>query len=225
MPTREDDHYAARAASFADLERMRDHFWWRPGWRVGRSHYTFHVTFDRSPAVVELARHYRDRLTLPSIDPVPDEGLHLTMQGVGFTDEVSRDDISAIAEAARVRCARLTPFEVELGPVDADPEGVMFNVRPWSGFEEVRATVREAIADVWGAERVPEPADGFVPHVTVAYSNSSVPAGPLREALARVEPVTLAVPIRSVQLIDLNRDEKVYRWSTVADLPFSPEAA
>ncbi|MGH3777668.1 MAG: hypothetical protein ACRDRR_18385 [Pseudonocardiaceae bacterium] len=33
---------------------MRDHWWW-PGWRVGRSSYTWHVTFDDQPAVHRLA--------------------------------------------------------------------------------------------------------------------------------------------------------------------------
>jgi hypothetical protein len=44
-------------------DRMISHWWLRPGWRVGRAFYTWHVTFDegsvvgstlRGPTVTEL---------------------------------------------------------------------------------------------------------------------------------------------------------------------------
>ncbi len=43
---------------------MRDHWWWRPGWRVGRSFYAWHVTFDDQPAVRRLAADYSPCLTI-----------------------------------------------------------------------------------------------------------------------------------------------------------------
>jgi hypothetical protein len=39
-------------------QAMRDHWWWRPGWGVGRSFYTWHITFDDQPAVDRLAAEY-----------------------------------------------------------------------------------------------------------------------------------------------------------------------
>lgn len=218
MPTREQEHVAARREAFARLGRMRDHWWWRPGWRVGRSFYTFHVTFEDAPEVAKLAGYYRRALDLPTLDPVPDEGLHLTMQGIGFTDEVTEAEVNAIVEAARARLAGLAPFDLTLGPADADPEAVMLQVAPWTPLEQVRAAVRSAIGDVWGHIRVPDQADGFTPHVSVAYSGADAPAEPLRQRLAEVEPRATTTRVTAVQLIDLNRDAKVYRWSNVATL-------
>ncbi|WP_197523346.1 hypothetical protein [Actinokineospora pegani] len=37
---------------------MRDHWWWRPGWKVGRSFYTWHFTFADQPQVAELLARY-----------------------------------------------------------------------------------------------------------------------------------------------------------------------
>jgi hypothetical protein len=89
-------------------QSMRDHWWWRPGWRVGRSFYTWHVTFDDQPAVHRLAADYASVLSdLPTLDPIPVRWLHLTMQGIGFTDEVDRADVDAIADAARDHCAAI----------------------------------------------------------------------------------------------------------------------
>src|SRR4051794_39008380 len=101
----------------ADLERMRDHWWWRPGWRVGRSFYTWHITFTDQPAAAQLVADYAPMLAqLPQLEPVPLEWLHLTMQGIGFTDEVDRADVDRIVDAAHKRCAELEPFAVTIGP-------------------------------------------------------------------------------------------------------------
>src|ERR671916_565238 len=109
---------------------MRDHWWWRPGWRMGRSFYTWHVTFDDQPAVHRLAADYAPVLNdLPPLDPIPARWLHLTIQGIGFTDEVNRADVDAIADTARERCAVLAPFTIALGPARVDPEALLLPVR------------------------------------------------------------------------------------------------
>ncbi|MGB6163316.1 MAG: hypothetical protein WCF33_10685 [Pseudonocardiaceae bacterium] len=79
------------------VQAMRDHWWWRPGWRVGRSFYTWHMTFDDQPAAHQLAADYAHMLKdLSTLDLIPVRWLHLTMQGIGFTDEVDRADVDAI---------------------------------------------------------------------------------------------------------------------------------
>jgi 2'-5' RNA ligase len=149
------------------------------------------------------------------LDPVPVQRLHLTMQGMGFTDEIDRDDIDAIIHAAARRLAELRPFEVTLGPPQVDPEGVPMPVRPVEPLDEVRGRVRAAIADVWGADQVPE-AESWWPHVTLAYANTAGPIEPVADALATQPEQTADVEITAVSLIDLNRDNKTYEWVNVA---------
>ena len=89
-----------------DEERMRDHWWWRPGWRPGRRMYTWHFTFDGQTALHELVNAYQERLAgLPSLDPIPRQWLHLTTQSIGFTDEVS-DQTSMPSSRRLARTAR-----------------------------------------------------------------------------------------------------------------------
>ncbi|WP_235497567.1 2'-5' RNA ligase family protein [Frankia sp. R43] len=170
-----------------------------------------------------MASYYRAFLDLPTLDPVPDVGLHLTMQGVGFADEVTETDLAAIIDAARIRLSNLAPFDLVLGPVDADPEAVMLQVAPWAPLDSVRVAARSAIGAVWGLGRVPDRADGFTPHVSVAYSGADAPAELLRQRLTEAEPKTVRTRVAAVQLINLNRDEQVYRWSTVATLPLGAD--
>jgi 2'-5' RNA ligase len=205
-------------------DHMRDHWWWRPGWRVGRRFYTWHITFEGQDDLHRLVRAYQSHLDVPELDLVPLEGLHLTMQGVGFTDEVSQQDLQEIVIAAGARCAPLAPFTLTLGPARVRPEGVNLPVAPEAPVRQLRMAIREAIAAVWGEARVPEPTEGFRPHVTMAYSNADGLAAPIVERVGRVGALQAVAPIRAAQLIDLERDTHVYRWKTQAAVPLLGEA-
>lgn len=203
-----------------ETESMRDHWWWRPGWQTGRSFYTWHVTFSDQPAVERLVQSYEPVLAkLAVLDPVPLQWLHLTMQGVGFTDEVTESDVSRIIDAARQRCAKLEPFVVTIGPAQVDPETIQMAVRPTERLAELRNAIRTAIGTVWGPEKVPEPADGYRPHVSLGYSNSAGPATSVTQTLAEHGGHSAQVEVRTVSLIDLNRDKKAYEWADVATIP------
>lgn len=200
------------------LEPMRNHWWWRPGWRVGRSFYTWHLTLAVDPGARELVASYEPLLRqLSMLDAVPLKWLHLTVQGIGFTDEVNEDDLQQIIAAARARCAQLAPITLNLGPAHLDPETIQLPVTPLGPLVELRNTIRAAISDVWGIENVPEPAV-FRPHVTLGYSNAGGPAEPIAEALAGYPPHTTQATATAISLIDLNRDHQEYQWNDIAEL-------
>lgn len=93
---------------------------------------------------------------VPVLDQLPQlvspEWLHLTMQGIGFADEIQRADIDRIVDAARRHCAELEPFTVAIGPARVDPESMHMPVRPVEPLAAVRDTIRAAIGEVWGTE-------------------------------------------------------------------------
>ncbi len=170
----------------AHAAKMRDHWWWRPGWRVGRRFYTWFLTFEGQHDVHRLARAYQDRLDVPSLDLVPLEWLHLTTQGVGFVDEVNEEDTERVASAAQARCASLGPFTLTLGPARVTSEGVVLDVAPTEPVCALREVLRAAVADVWSVDRVPETGKELVPHVSLAYSNTAAWAAPVVEVVEGV---------------------------------------
>ncbi|GAA1799275.1 2'-5' RNA ligase family protein [Planosporangium flavigriseum] len=199
---------------------IRRHWYWRPGWGIGTRFYTWHITFDGQPEVTKLAEQYRAVLTgQPMLDIIPTQWLHLTMQGIGFVDQVDRDQVDAIVAAAQERCAVLAPMELTLGAPHVDPESIQIAVEPAEPVRQLRAAIRAAIADVWGPVRVPEPAEPYTPHMSLAYTNADGPAAPLVEALAAVPTLSATATIDSCQLIVLNRDEGMYMWETFATVP------
>jgi 2'-5' RNA ligase len=202
-------------------EHMRDHWWWRPGWRVGRSMYTWHVTFDDHPQLHELVSAYQSALSsLPGLDLIPGRWLHLTMQGIGFTDEVSEREIADIADVARKRLANQRPVPLTVGRASVDPEAIMFDVTPTDALSPIRSAIRAAISDVRGAAEVPE-SEEWTPHISLAYSNSDDVAAPYIAAVDSVSKPPVTLTISKAHLIELNRDARLYQWTTEAEVPFS----
>ncbi|MFE9608739.1 2'-5' RNA ligase family protein [Streptomyces sp. NPDC006012] len=195
---------------------MRDHWWWRPGWSVGRRFYTWHLTFEGQDDVQQLASEYRNALA-PLGDVltlIPDRWLHLTMQGIGFVGEVKEQDVRAIVDAARPRLGAVPAFDARIGPVVVDPEAVLLPVHPDDAVCAVRDAVRGAIGEVRGD--IPEEAGGFRPHVSVAYSADYGPAQPIIQALDGVGVVLAQARVSKADLIVIHRDNHMYEWEPFA---------
>lgn len=201
------------------LPPMIDHWWWRPGWSAGRRFYTWHLTFRDAPDALRVAHEYEEHLRLPGLDVIPDAWLHLTMQGLGFVDEVDPAEVDRIVAAARRRLAGLSPFDVGLGPTVVDPEVVRLRVTPADPVRQLRDELRTAIAEVWGDSGVPEAADGFDPHVSLAYSNRSGEMAPILAAATAVDPPPGRVTVAHADLIVLHRDHRQYEWTTHTEVP------
>ncbi|MFD3590855.1 2'-5' RNA ligase family protein [Streptomyces sp. NPDC058683] len=200
-------------------ETMRNHWWWRPGWSVGRRFYTWHLTFEGQDDVHRLATEYRSAL-VPLGDiltPIPDQWLHLTMQGIDFVGETKEQDVNAIVEAAHTRLAAVPAFDLRIGPEALDPEAVLLHVHPDSPVRAVRNTIRNAIGDVLG--EIPEKAEGFTPHVSVAYSAHDGPASPIAQVLDGLSLTPAQARIDTAELIVIHRDNQMYEWEPFAKVP------
>jgi 2'-5' RNA ligase len=195
----------------------RDHWWWRPGWRKGRSFYTWHITFSSSDPIRQIVSSYAPIISgIGTLDPVEIDGIHLTLQGIGFTDEVSSADVKRIIASTLPRCAQLEPIKAKVDEPCIDEEAVHMNVHPVEQIAHVKLALRNGIGDVWGRENVPESMDGFRPHITLAYSNGVAPIGRINTALKECPLPVADVLISSVSLIDLTRDRGRYEWTEVA---------
>jgi 2'-5' RNA ligase len=195
----------------------RDHWWWRPGWRKGRSFYTWHITFSSSNLIRQIVSSYAPIISgINTLDPVGIDGVHLTLQGIGFTDEVSSADIKKIVASTVSRCAQLEPIKVRMDEPRIDDEAVHMNVHPVEQITHVKLALRNGIGDVWGHQNIPETMDRFRPHITLAYSNGVAPIERIDAAIKECSLPADDVLISSVSLIDLNRDRGRYEWSEVA---------
>jgi hypothetical protein len=152
--------------------------------------------------------------------------LHLTMQGIGFTDEVSDRKINAITTRITERFAKLPRPLVTFARPAIRTEAIYLPASPANSFDELRSSAYGAIADVIGPERSPEPPwemPQYRPHVNIAYVNSAGPAQPYIEALRKKTPEPVTVPIRSAAILTFHRDNRMYQWTTAVRLPIGPD--
>lgn len=201
-----------------DLDRTRDHWWWRPGWAPGRRMITFHLTMEHAPAVRELASAAREALApFDALDLVPERGLHLTMTGVGFADELTDAQVQQISErvftAWQQQTARPVPPRLEFGELFVAHESAMLLAEPSPWLAELSQAQRDAVDEIVG----PQSWGMFWPHLSVAYCNGAIDPVPLIEALT---PVAAAAPEQiharpTLTLMRLGRDEHEYAWDVL----------
>ncbi|WFE21923.1 2'-5' RNA ligase family protein [Solwaraspora sp. WMMD937] len=204
---------------FQQVQRMVNH-WDRPGWTPGRRSYHWMVMLGHVPALTAMAAHCQEQLRdLPHLDLVPTASLHITMQRLAFTDEVSPDLAAAVADHVRQRCIDLPAIPVEIGPLTGSPGAIRFSVGPLEPIRRLRDLIRESIAEVLGAAALPERASRFVPHVSIAYHNTPADAQPLIQRAASLRNLPpVATVIQSVDLVELHRDGHQYIASKYAEV-------
>jgi 2'-5' RNA ligase len=206
-----------------DHVSLRDHWWPRPGRRPGRIALTWHLIFpDGGPLAEHAAAYQRALDALPGVDPVPAEWLHLTVQAIGWADEVSSSTVAAVVDAVRARVSVLAPFDLVFDRPTIYGEAAAIRSEPDAPIVRLRDAVRTGLRDVLGDDGVPtapEQAHRFLPHVTVAYSRIDADVAPYAAALEGVVRPATTVPVTEVTLI---RQERLlaphwhYRWTVEA---------
>jgi len=206
------------------ISEVRDHWYWRPNWRPGRSFYTWHVIFPDDAVLTDLHGAYQRLVgSLPGITPVPVQWLHLTLQGIGFADKVPQADLAPIIEAAQRRLEHFRPFEIKLGPAVVDVESLQLPVTPVDRLRRLRAQLRAAVTDVWGRDSVPTLPE-LDPHVSLGYWNQPAPPAPLCQLVNALPGSTATTDLTRVTLLNLNRDHHQYEWTPHATLDLGARA-
>jgi 2'-5' RNA ligase len=199
---------------FRQVTSMVDH-WDRPNWTPNKQAYYWYLTFD-SAELRQLAGYCQDRLRLPYLDPVPLDGLHLTLPKVGWSDEMSFDDVDAVTAVAMRSCADLRPFTLTVGPLAGSNGAVRFSVSPWEPVVALHRRLQGAVRTVRG---ISGKEAEFRPHVGIAYCNSTITA---EDLIAAVEPLRnlppVEVAVSRVELVLLRREDHTYKWSTAHSL-------
>ncbi|MGH3773982.1 MAG: 2'-5' RNA ligase family protein [Pseudonocardiaceae bacterium] len=153
------------------------------------------------------------------LDLVPPDGLHLTLQKVGFTDEIDSSQLQAAANTTAQRCTGLASFVLHIGWLAGSQGAIRFTALPVKTVVRVRHVVLEALGDCGPTTNQPAESTAFWPHVSIAYCNKATPATP---AIERVAPLRSLAPakvhVHTLDLVELQRDGKKYRWNKIAQV-------
>lgn len=200
-------------------DQVRNHWWSRPGWTPTSQFYTWHITFENAPQLHQLAARYQQALgRFPGLAFVPARWLHLTMQGVGFVDQVPGSKLDAIINEVRRKLCDLSPFDLRFGPAIVSTEAICMPAENPEPITHLRQLIRDTVGDAYPGETIPD-SPRFRPHVSVAYINDDGPARPYIDAVDRTRPDPITVPIRHASLIALRRHDRQYQWTTHTEVP------
>ncbi|MCP2316656.1 2'-5' RNA ligase [Nocardia amikacinitolerans] len=204
-------------AAFRQLSELHDH-WTLKAWSPGQSGYYWYLTFDDAE-LVDLVSRCQAALVDDGIDPVPTDGLHLTVLGFGKTSEVSDDQLSEVVAAARETLSDQAAFDLEIGPLTGSRSAIRFSVAPWDPLLNLHGRLRDAVATTRPANMPPQTTE-FRPHLGIGYVNRQQCAAPLISSVAALRglpPVTARVD--RVSLVELRREGRAYRWNDQAEIP------
>ncbi len=179
----------------------------------------WHILLGDQPEARNAAQIARKRLAdFSGLHMPPLEWLHITTLVVGHTDEITAGQQQDMLAAASELLADLPPVDVTLGRVLYHPEAIATEAQPTGPLKQIRNAVQTATLKVTGREGHTEGPTQWLPHMTLAYSETNQPAEPLITALGRELPPT-EFQINAVTLVAQQGPERLWDWHPVGRLP------
>ncbi|MFD3705168.1 2'-5' RNA ligase family protein [Nocardia sp. NPDC058658] len=209
--------------AFAEIEVLRDH-WAVKQWAPGRTGYYWYLTFDDAE-LVELAAECQDALGADGVDLVPLDALHITLMGIGSTDDVVSGEIDGLISAARERLSDVKPFVLAVGPLSGSRSAIRFSVAPWDPLFDLHQLLSMCTSELLSnlSESAQAKSARFRPHLGIAYNNTDRAAAEVIDTVSRLRARSVNVRVRRVELVVLRREGHAYRWDTRVILPLGGE--
>lgn len=178
----------------------------------------WHMLVGEHPEVAAIAQEVHERLApFSGLHLTPLRWLHMTTLIAGPSDQISAGDIQDMAESASRLLASTPPITVTLAKVLYHPEAIVLPAAPASALAPIRAAALAATREITGTDGVADSPE-WTPHITVCYSTSRQPAGPIITALGRNLPER-QFQVRALSLVIQQGPERLWDWHPVATIP------
>ncbi|WP_331718824.1 2'-5' RNA ligase family protein (plasmid) [Streptomyces sp. NBC_00161] len=190
-------------------------------WPRGRGDLHWLITFP--PRVVEetLTAPYRELSSMPGLEPVPAEWMHLTLLHAGPEDQYTPEEIARVIELFRMGAASVPPFDVEFSRPSVGKVALEMAGRPGAPSRRLWEIATQAFEEV-APKRWPLIPEHHAPHMSIAYGSSS--AAKANPAVMKVwlsdhgpGPVTLRA--EKAVLVSERHDGARITWTHLAEVP------
>jgi 2'-5' RNA ligase len=199
------------------LDGLVNHWVPMPEWRPGRRLWAFYLTFAGQPELYARVARYRELLRdVPGLDWIEPRWLHLTVQGIAFDDELDPARVDAIGKEIGELAGRYRLPTLTVGRARPDHDAISMPVTPTEELRALRSAIRAAV----GAPlyQLPEPAEGFTPHISIAYAHA--PVAGLGARLAGIGAPELRLDVPGISLLRLAREQPRWHWEDEQVLRF-----
>jgi 2'-5' RNA ligase len=195
---------------FRSIQQLHNH-WER---KIGPPAYYWYLTFDDCTDLHAMARRCRDAALLPYYDFTSPSGLHMTLDRIAFSSDVTPGFMQAITSAVAQACTDMPAFEITVGGLGGTPGALGFSAFPAEPLQRLRDLLRMATLSTY--PNAPVKTTGFQPHVAIAYCNSDLPAMDVVAAVERLSGLdTATILIKHVALVLLEQQPRAYSWQEI----------
>ncbi|MBE1580551.1 2'-5' RNA ligase family protein [Amycolatopsis roodepoortensis] len=156
---------------------------------------------------------------IPGLAPVPDAGLHLTIQPVNHglfnMPPLGLDTVTTLSEELRNLSADWSPFSLRMGSPVIGRTGITLDTDPEQPFSHLVDAVRQAIRSVCGPDSIGH--DTRPGHMTIVCANRELETDDFASQLRRVRPSHADMMVRSLVLawVGQNVPETCYEFEIV----------
>lgn len=202
-------------AAFTQVGQMNNH-WDRPGWNDDRRVYYWMLTFAADGPLVDRARACQRAVAGLGMDAVPEDGLHVTMTRIGDVAQVSAVELDRLERL--IVQAGPRGFEMAAHPLTGSAGALRFSLTPWTPLLLLHETLTDANrkAGLSGGK----PTAAFRPHLAIAYNDRDRDVAPVVDVVAELRRLpAVAVEVTTVELVELRRDSRSYRWRVLYRIP------
>lgn len=195
-------------------------------WTPDRRYLSVLVDLSGAGSLAETAATIAAAVDSPAYGLVGADGLHLTLQEIGFADKLDAMAIAALERGIAQVAADTPCFRAAVSGVGSFADAAFFQVEPWEPLRELRRKLWRACPALRRGPSAAVPAleGGFAPHISIAYYTDDVPSAAIAERLARFRGLTLPpFAVTAISLVGVGQPTRAYfQWEVVARFALGP---
>jgi hypothetical protein len=204
------------APSALDELQLASHWDEIADWPPERLLHACYLTMSDQPGLRAVVADYQRQLaSVPGLDLILPEWLHMSVQGLCFLDEVRPESVIELAWRLDDLFAALEPFEVTVERPEAVGDSILMPVRPIEPVARLRDQVRTLAGehgDFGELFVLPGQHGAFDPHISIAYANAPVSTRAVSDALARCAREPVPILASRLSMVTLARSDRKYHW-------------
>jgi 2'-5' RNA ligase len=176
----------------------------------------WHILLGNDPTVGALVAEAQRRLaSFEGLHMTPQRWLHMTTLIVGSTDEITKHQMTVMAQEASELLSGVDPITVTFGRILYHPEGIALGIQPADSLTPVLHAIQAATCNATGHQGRISGNDQWILHVTICYSTSRQPAEPIIKVLGQELP-SRQVHVGAVSLVVQRGPERLWDWHPYA---------
>jgi 2'-5' RNA ligase len=199
-------------------QELVDRWHSRPENNPGEGTAYWHILLGGDRTLCATVKGAQERLSaFPGLHMTPLHRLHITVLAAGPATDIGDDGMAEMLANASSYLSGVSPVNITVDRVLYHPEAIALQAHSRDSLMPIlqaAAAATNAVKD--GQETGVDPAESWMPHVTICYSTARQPAAPIISALGKQLP-SATVRVEVLSLVIQRGAERRWDWHEVGN--------